>query len=318
MAKLQMILWPVFTILMFGVALFFNYTASTGLVSDLDVGEVSDKYPIEITPAGWTFSIWGFIYIWQALWIVYTLYLTCKYGNEMSSIVFGKYFWFSYNVANLCNALWLIIWVNELVIAAAVTLPLIAAGLVTSAVIAHKFLYELDVTNPQSYDGYGTAADSSPRSSEDGEKWLTSSKWTRMGLYIAVCNGIPFYATWTVVASHLNVGIALVHGGEHALSESAASFLMLSILTVVILAYWFCDFYRFRFALRYTYSPYAVLLIAFAGVVTNEEKGGLDVENRPSSAFALALLVLAALGTVAKVVMGVLMRNTPNQTLQSV
>ncbi len=28
-------------------------------------GEISDKYPLEITPADWTFSIWGFIYAYQ-------------------------------------------------------------------------------------------------------------------------------------------------------------------------------------------------------------------------------------------------------------
>lgn len=28
-------------------------------------GGVSDQYSIEITPSGWTFSIWGVIYFWQ-------------------------------------------------------------------------------------------------------------------------------------------------------------------------------------------------------------------------------------------------------------
>merc|ERR1712087_570793 len=110
------------------------------------------------------------------------------------------------------------------------------------------------------------------------------------------------------VASHLNVGIALVHEG--GVSQNTASFVMLSILLSVICVYWYCDFYRFRFALRFTYSPYIVLCVAFAGVVTN---GGVDIEERPSSAYALALLVLAILGTVAKVVMGVMMRNTPDR-----
>ena len=29
------------------------------------MSELSNKYYIEITPAGWTFSIWGFIYTYQ-------------------------------------------------------------------------------------------------------------------------------------------------------------------------------------------------------------------------------------------------------------
>ena len=49
MSKLKMCLWPLVTFIIFIAALFFNYTASTGLVSDLNVGEVSDKYELEIS-----------------------------------------------------------------------------------------------------------------------------------------------------------------------------------------------------------------------------------------------------------------------------
>lgn len=47
----------------------------------------------------------------QFLWIGYVLYLTCKY--DMDEVVFGKYFFFAYNIGNVFNALWIIIWVNE-------------------------------------------------------------------------------------------------------------------------------------------------------------------------------------------------------------
>jgi hypothetical protein len=36
-------------------------------------GDQSDKYYLEVTPAGWTFSIWGFIYAWQAAWVLYSI-----------------------------------------------------------------------------------------------------------------------------------------------------------------------------------------------------------------------------------------------------
>lgn len=36
-------------------------------------GTISDKYQVNITPAGWMFSIWGVIYVWEAVWIVYTI-----------------------------------------------------------------------------------------------------------------------------------------------------------------------------------------------------------------------------------------------------
>merc|ERR1712106_207512 len=93
------------------------------------------------------------------------------------------------------------------------------------------------------------------------------------------------------------------------------SILMLSILTCIILSYWFLDFYYLRSYLQFTYSPYIVLIVAFTGILTN---GGLDVDDRPSSPFVVALLGIAVLGTIAKVVMGICMRNQPAKILQTV
>lgn len=125
---------------------------------------------------------------------------------------------------------------------------------------------------------------------------------------------ISFYATWCVVASHLNIGIALCYEG--GLTNTNASLLMLCVLTTVILFYWFLDFYRLRSYLQYTYSPYVVLIWAFTGILSN---GGLDTDERPTSPFTLALLIIAALGTIAKVTMGVCMKSEkPVQTMEKV
>ena len=32
-----------------------------------NTGNISDKYYLEITPAGWAFSIWGIIYAYQVI-----------------------------------------------------------------------------------------------------------------------------------------------------------------------------------------------------------------------------------------------------------
>lgn len=37
------------------------------------VGEISDKYTVFITPAGWTFSIWSVIYIYLAAGVIYSI-----------------------------------------------------------------------------------------------------------------------------------------------------------------------------------------------------------------------------------------------------
>merc|ERR1711997_708983 len=125
--------------------------------------------------------------------------------------------------------------------------------------------------------------------------------------------GIPFYTTWCVVATHLNIGIVACY--KLGMTNTNASILMLSVLSCVILFYWFLDFYKLRFYLQYTYSPYIVLIVAFTGILTN---GGLGVDERPSSAFVLALLIIAVLGTVAKIMMGISMRNQPVKSMTRV
>merc|ERR1719433_1918199 len=144
-------------------------------------------------------------------------------------------------------------------------------------------------------------------------QWLRNSKSIKPLLDAFVLNGIPFYATWCVVATHLNVGIVLSY--KAGLTVSNASILMLCVLLCVILFYWFLDFYYLRSYLQYTYSPYIVLIVAFTGIVTN---GGVDSDDRASSPFALALLIIAGVGTVCKVIMGICMRNKPNGVLQNV
>lgn len=41
----------------------FNFAASAGWVNGVTTGEISDKYPTVVTPAGYAFSIWSLIYL---------------------------------------------------------------------------------------------------------------------------------------------------------------------------------------------------------------------------------------------------------------
>jgi len=59
-------------IVAFVVTITVNVLAgSTTLLNGVTSGEVSDMYPTLITPAGFTFSIWGIIYVFLLVFIVY-------------------------------------------------------------------------------------------------------------------------------------------------------------------------------------------------------------------------------------------------------
>ncbi|XP_048385919.1 uncharacterized protein si:ch211-161h7.5 isoform X4 [Stegostoma tigrinum] len=71
----------VLTLVVYIITLVLNALAGRGSQSGpfyQSVGNVSKKYNTELTPAGWTFSIWGVIYTWQAVWLLYACIGLCR------------------------------------------------------------------------------------------------------------------------------------------------------------------------------------------------------------------------------------------------
>jgi hypothetical protein len=102
------------------------------------IGNISDTYYTDITPAGWTFSIWGFIYTWQVnkqdlyklkqlyliifnvkgIWLVYSF--VCLFRRTKSGYYlyikpdFFHYGIFIAYIANLIsNIIWIFLWGYE-------------------------------------------------------------------------------------------------------------------------------------------------------------------------------------------------------------
>ncbi|KAG8584096.1 hypothetical protein GDO81_008682 [Engystomops pustulosus] len=69
------------TLAVYIVMVAFNAGAGSGLMKDVflqRVGNLSDKFNTNITPAGWTFMIWNVIFAWQFLWLGYVLAGICR------------------------------------------------------------------------------------------------------------------------------------------------------------------------------------------------------------------------------------------------
>ncbi|KPP59795.1 hypothetical protein Z043_122252 [Scleropages formosus] len=62
-------------------ALVFSMLAGSGVIDVLflqGIRRVSEKYDTDVTPVGWTFSIWGLIYSWLSCAMVYLLAGLCR------------------------------------------------------------------------------------------------------------------------------------------------------------------------------------------------------------------------------------------------
>lgn len=153
-------------------------------------GNISNRYEIDFTPAGWTFSTWGIIYTWNALWLVYNIFLVLKKTDvgrlyrepPVLTSVFHMFILSNF----LFNIAWLFVFSVEKFWVAFVMLALITLTLYAALFISHRNIY-------------------------DSEKYLSKSM-KYVWLYRAlVNNGLAFYATWVSIASMLNFAIALTY-----------------------------------------------------------------------------------------------------------
>lgn len=95
-----------------GVALvstiIINYLSNIGLLNNTTIGEVSNDLKSLVTPAGYAFAIWGFIYLLLFAFIVYqgrSLFVKVRDDNFVLKIGW----WFV--VACLVNSAWVFLWI---------------------------------------------------------------------------------------------------------------------------------------------------------------------------------------------------------------
>ena len=234
---------------------------------------VSDQFFVDITPDGWAFSIWGFIYTWQALWHVYgwSFVFRPKAKRSISLITYWLF-----GASSLCNITWVYLWGNYQVVAALPFLMLNPISLILS----------LSFT---AYRTYKVTSD------------FQKNHWTKADLWatrILVHNGIAFYATWVSIAWLLNVAIVGHYFGSMSLTDAGT--LSLSLLLVEVLVWFFLDIVLLDRFTRYIQSVYIVVFVATTAIVTKH--WGRANEEPRNQQFALALVLFVGLLQVAKIV----------------
>ncbi|NVK85948.1 MAG: tryptophan-rich sensory protein [Cytophagia bacterium] len=85
--------------------IFLSYYSNTGAINGNTMGSLSNEYDNLFTPAGYAFSIWGFIYIGLIGNAIYQLrHINLKDTRAMA-------IWLS--AANLANCVWVVLWLYE-------------------------------------------------------------------------------------------------------------------------------------------------------------------------------------------------------------
>lgn len=112
-------------ILGFFAVIFVNYMANALPLGGRNTGELSDLYPNLIVPAGVTFSIWGLIYTWLGVWIVFQIIalFNPSVAAKVEPGVRKSGYWFA--LSSVFNIAWLFAWHYQYVFFSAVILAVL-------------------------------------------------------------------------------------------------------------------------------------------------------------------------------------------------
>eukprot|EP00795_Rhopilema_esculentum_P004555 gene4555-20810_t len=244
-------------------------TKSSGLFPKTQ-REIAALYKSELTPAGSTFAIWGFIYIYQAAWIVYTLTLYWRGDGN----ILPTWFYMAYSIGNISSVCWLIVWSRGHISLAFVILLMHAISLDLCLYLAFKGM-----------ENYMSEFPNNEKLPNKVDVWCVR---------FLVLNGIMTYASWVSIATCLNLCIALTTDMNVGMSQAAMG--VLALLLLIILVWFAMENYFFERYTRFVFIEYIVLIVGLSGIVKRHWTDGSG-----SQSFALALLALSGCLLIARV-----------------
>ncbi|XP_051984766.1 uncharacterized protein si:dkey-29d8.3 [Xyrauchen texanus] len=231
---------------------------------------VSGRYDTQITPAGWTFSIWALIYSWLLLMNIYIMTWLCR-GLCSSPAILPSEFFLSWIVNMILNSTWLVLWDRELMIPALIVLALIAFT---------NYLLIL-------FSCIGLRAHGS---------WLKQNHPKDLVcIIVLVQNGIAIYATWTTIATLLNFTVVLNLASVSATNAATAS---LCILLLVVIIWFTFENLVIENHVRYILTVYPVIIYALIGILTKHYDASAPGRN---AVFSVVLLVMTCIVLVVRV-----------------
>ncbi|KAJ3595372.1 hypothetical protein NHX12_004676 [Muraenolepis orangiensis] len=237
------------------------------------VGNISSQYETDLTPAGWTFSIWGLIYTWLSLLLIYTSCYLLR--GPWACCLLPSGFYVCWVVNMLMNITWLLLWDRQAMEAALVVLAMVTLsnyGALFFCCYATEY--------------YGL--------------WLQNHQPRDLAcLRILVQNGLALYSTWTSVATLINLCVVLELWGVARTTAGTAS---LCILLGQLLAWFFLENVVLSRWVSSLQTVYPVVVLALLGTVVRHYD---PAEPTTNSLFQVVLLVLSCVLLVSRVAMAI-------------
>lgn len=210
-------------------------------------GQVSDSYPNLFSPAGYTFMIWGLIYLLGALHVLYQLGIFRSRRAEVDEKLLARVA-ILFSVSSLANAAWVFFWHYNLIALSMLMMLVIFSSLALIMVMLRKKTLaareNILIRLPFSvYFGWITVA-----TIANVTTLLVSLGWDRWGFsegfwtVVVLIAGLLFGAAWIFRAKDLIYGLVLVWAFtgilvKHFTVFSGAHPVVISVTAVSIAAF---------------------------------------------------------------------------------
>ncbi len=184
---------------LFALVIVTNALANALPINGMNTGQISDMYPSLFTPAGFTFSVWGVLYLLQLSFVIVQFSIRqSTYFEELSK-------WFC--ISCIANSLWILAWHYLFVVASVFVMLVLLFSLTKIFLLLHSeklsnwkeaVFVKLTFTFYLSWICVATIANIAAFLID--HKWdgsvLSPETWTVIMIGIAACLGIYIALKW--------------------------------------------------------------------------------------------------------------------------
>ena len=228
----------------FILVIVFNWLANALPFNDQSQAEIAAKYPSLFTPAGFTFSIWGVIYLALLAFIIYQA-LPSQRQNALIARLSVPF-----KISCVSNALWLVAWhYDQTVLALLIMLVLLATLViiyrallanVNQSTLLKYFVLYLPFSLYTSWISVAMIANVSVIQTDYGwnSAGLTAVNWTLLKLAVAGAVGATVVlrtrdAAFVLVTAWAAYGIAAKQAAIPTIAGAATMLAMLALLLAI-------------------------------------------------------------------------------------
>lgn len=119
----------IFTAITFVIMVIVNGLANALPINGQNTGEISDYYANLFAPAGYTFAIWGLIYILLFIYTLYQLGIFTNSNNQSNTELLDK-IGVIFSVSSIINTIWIFAWHYKVIWLSLILIVLMLIGLI--------------------------------------------------------------------------------------------------------------------------------------------------------------------------------------------